>query len=133
MYLYSIRKTTDHVQLLTAVVTLHVADHYPKEENKDRQACIYVGCIQNSELYYIAYRLLRCLIVSELLCATASTDTVSEGVDTMDSSIVSSTSDAATQVLTIKMRSVHVSVRMKGRDKGKSVCILVKHIMCMDC
>ena len=54
------------------------------------------------------------LIVSELLCTTASTETVSEGMDTMDSSTVSSTSDAATQVLTIKMRSVHVSVRIKG-------------------
>ena len=47
-------------------------------------------------------------IVSELLCATASTDTVSEGMDTTDSqSIVPSTSDAATQVVTVKMRSVH--------------------------
>ena len=39
----------------------------------------------------------------------------------MDSSTVPS---AATQVLTIKMRSVHVSVHIKGRDKGKSVCTL---------
>ena len=67
-------------------------------------------------------------IVSELLCAAASTETVSEGMDITDFSIaqlsIPSTSDAATQVLIIKMKSVHVSVRMKGRkgrDKGKII------------
>ena len=67
-------------------------------------------------------------IVSELLCATASTETVSEGMDITDSSIaqlsIPSTSDAATQVPIIIMKSVHVSVHMKcgkGRDKGKII------------
>ena len=64
-------------------------------------------------------------IVSELLCATASTETVSEGMDITDSSIaqlfIPSTSDAATQVPIIKMKSVHVSVCRKGRDKGKII------------
>ena len=67
-------------------------------------------------------------IISELLGATASTETVSEGMDSTDSSIAQlsmpSTSDAATQVPIIKMKSVHVSVRMKGRkgrDKGKII------------
>ena len=64
-------------------------------------------------------------IVSELLCATASTESVSKGMDITDSSIaqlsIPSTSDAATQVPTIKMRSVHISVRIKGRDKGKII------------
>ena len=55
----------------------------------------------------------------------SNTDIVSEGADTTDSSIVPSTSDAATQVQTIEMRSVHVSIRMRGRDKGKFVGILV--------
>ena len=44
---------------------------------------------------------------------------------TIDSSytredVPSSTSDAATQVPTIKKRSVHTSVRMKGTGKGNS-------------
>ena len=64
-------------------------------------------------------------IASELLCATASTETISESMDTTDSSIaqlsIPSTSDAATQVPTIKMRSVHVSVHIKGRDQGKII------------
>ena len=67
-------------------------------------------------------------IVSELLCATASIETVSESMDITDSSIaqlsIPSTSDAATQAPIIKMKSVHVSVRMKGRkgrDKGKII------------
>ena len=57
------------------------------------------------------------------------TETVSEGMDSTDSSIaqlsILSTSDAATQVPTIKMRSVHVSVRIKdmqgARDNGKII------------
>ena len=50
-------------------------------------------------------------IVSELLCATASIETVSEGMDITDSQLsIPSTSDAATQVPTIKMMSVHVRI-----------------------
>ena len=67
-------------------------------------------------------------IVSELLCATVGTETVSEDMDSTDSSIAQlsmpSTSDAATQVPIIKMKSVHVSVRTKGRkgrDKGRII------------
>ena len=90
----------------------------------------YYKYLQNPKLI-IAYKILKYLqIVSELLCATASTDTVSEGMDTTDSqSIVPSTSDAATQVVTVKMRSVHVS------EAGTKVNLLhtCKHIMCMDC
>ena len=73
-------------------------------------------------------------IVSKLLCATVSTESVSEGVDITDSSIaqlsIPSTSDAATQVPTIKMKSVHISVRIIGRDKGKIILCtyLYKHI-----
>ena len=60
--------------------------------------------------------------------------TVSEDMDTtIDSSIilkyVPGTSDATTQVPVIKKRSVHISVQMKGRDKGKishSYCMIIK-------
>ena len=70
-------------------------------------------------------------IVSELLGATASTETVSEGMDSTDSSIAQlsmpSTSDAATQVPIIKMKSVYVSVRMKGRKAGTKVKLYCMH------
>ena len=63
-------------------------------------------------------------IVAELLSATASVESVSEDMDTTTNTSITQqcvpgTSDAATQVPAIKKRSVHVSVRMKGRGKGK--------------
>ena len=63
-------------------------------------------------------------IVAELLSTTTSMEPVSEDMDTTTNLSItqqraSSKSDAATQVPTIKKRSVHVSVRMKGRGKGK--------------
>ena len=73
-------------------------------------------------------------IISELLCATASTETANLGMDITDSSIaaqlsIPSTSDAATQVPTIKMKSVHVSVRIKGRKgRNKSKIILYAYL-----
>ena len=60
-------------------------------------------------------------IVAELL--DSETVTVSENMYITDSSIaqlcIPTTSDAAPQVPMTKMRSVSVSVHMKGRDKGK--------------
>ena len=63
-------------------------------------------------------------MVVEILSATVSMGRVSEGMDTItDSSIIQKyvpgTSDAATLVPIIKKRSVHVSVLIKSRDKGK--------------
>ena len=64
-------------------------------------------------------------IVAELLSTATSMEPVSEDMDTTttNSSItqqcVPGKLDAATQVPTIKKRSVHVSVRIKGRGKGK--------------
>ena len=64
-------------------------------------------------------------IVAEPLSTTTSMEPVSEDMDTTttNSSItrqcVPGKLDAATQVPTIKKRSVHVSVRIKGRGKGK--------------
>ena len=126
-------KTTDHV---AANSSSYTPCSRPLSERREQRSVSMYMCVVHiiiinkvfakSKAYIIAYKILKYLqIVSELLCATASTDTVSEGMDTTDSqSIVPSTSDAATQVVTAKMRSVHVSVRMKGRDKGKSVAYL---------
>ena len=51
-------------------------------------------------------------------------------MDITESSIaqlcIPTTSDAATQVPMTKTRSVSVSVHMKGRDKGKDCCIIIK-------
>ena len=63
-------------------------------------------------------------IVAEPLSTTTSMEPVSEDMDTTTNSSITQQCvpgklDAATQVPTIKKRSVHVSVRIKGRGKGK--------------
>ena len=65
-------------------------------------------------------------IVAELLSTATSMEPVSEDMDTTTNSSITQQCvpgklDAATytQVPTIKKRSVHVSVRIKGRGKGK--------------
>ena len=63
-------------------------------------------------------------IVAELLSTAASTDSIADEMDITDrdtSCVPGKTADAATQVPSTKMRSMYVSVRMKGKDKGNSI------------